>query len=238
MGHDGRADHRLQERLCRIVFPDLVLVAHDGHLGPALLVEDQAAAEPVRLDLHGQLEMARRQRRVAVHPVVPGGHVGIRTSTHRVEDVRNALVPVCLAEVHGAFGGKQVLQQVRGAGIAGPFVARPDVIHDHERDDRRRMVPCEIDRHAVGLQPVLRERAERCDEFDVRRERRRRRLSDSDRRSRKERERDGDHERTYHGHFSLAVGWAEIRASKHGPDARAWQSVTARMQDFQALDDK
>ena len=56
-----------------------------------------------------------------------------------------------------------VLEDVRGAGGARDFVARPDAIGHLKRDDRRGVVGLEQHLEPVGIQTVLVDTAERLD---------------------------------------------------------------------------
>ena len=170
MRQDGGPDDRLVQRDRGVVLADLVFVPDDRHLGLPLLVQNQRPAKPVGLDPHRQLQLVGRQCRVAVHPVVPRGHVGgAVVAACLVEHFLKRLVSVGAPEILGALVEEKVLEEVRGACVPGRLVPRSDVVHDLERDHRRRGIPREQDRHAVRPKAVLRDAAEGIHPFHVRR---------------------------------------------------------------------
>ena len=152
----------LVEDLERRVLSALELVAHDGHLGDAVLVAQQRAAHAGRLDPHGDLERGGRERLVVVRAVEP--RRGVESRAERLEHGRD----------RGALGAlelgraleHQVLEQVRRARVAHRLVAAAHVVDDRERRDRRDAVREQEDAQPVGAHPELAEAGLLLDELE------------------------------------------------------------------------
>ena len=152
MGDERGGGHLLVEDRSRVVFVPFEFVAHDGHLGLAVLLAQEQVAHPVGLELHGEFEMIAWEVFVVVGAVERGGRVvDAADAVHeRVEAVAGPAVEIFAALEH------QVFEQMGGAGGAGDLVARADAIRHHEGEHGGRVVLQQQHAEVVRREPVLR----------------------------------------------------------------------------------
>ena len=125
---ERRGERVLVEHLEGRVLAPLELVAHDRHLGHAVLVAQERAAHARGLDPDGDLELVGGDRLVVVRPVEPRRRVEPRAERLEHRGDRGALGAVEL----GRALEHQVLEQVRRARVAHGLVAAADVVDDGE----------------------------------------------------------------------------------------------------------
>ena len=136
VGGEGGLVDFLDEGLEGRVLATLEFVAHDGHLGLAVVVVELEVAHAVGLHLDGHGEVLAAEGLVVVGAVEVGGGVvlGAGALEELVDVVALGAVAVERALEH------QVLEQVGGAGGARDLVARADTVGDHEGQHRHGVV--------------------------------------------------------------------------------------------------
>ena len=129
---ERRAPQLLVERVARFVFAALEFIPHHDHLRPAILLAQREIAHPIGLDLDEQRQRVRRDRGKIICAIEPRGCIRLRADAleHLIEAHALAAVEFLRAFEH------EVLEQVRRARRPGHFIARADMVGDHESHHR------------------------------------------------------------------------------------------------------
>ena len=131
------------QNAARIVLAQLEFVADDGHFRLQVLRSHERMHHPIRFEIKRPREIGigGRHRLEVVRAIEPGG--AIRSCAPLCQFLRHVLVRRCALE-------KQMLEQVRHAGLAVPFMPRTNEVGDVDGDGRLGRVGEEQDTQAVG----------------------------------------------------------------------------------------
>lgn len=144
----GRRDDALLKDIGRAVFAGLVLVSHNGHFAVEVFTGDKRVHHTVGFEIERPVEVGvgRLEGLEIVGSIKPGGSIG---ACAVLGEFLRDVGMFCRAFEH------QVFQQVRHAGLAIAFVARPDEVGDVDRNGLFGRVGEEQDFQAVGGQPIF-----------------------------------------------------------------------------------
>ena len=144
MRRERRCHHLLDHGLRGVVLvPHAALFLHHVAFGQEVLGVQKEVLHAVRLEVHGDLEAVGREvlevRRVVL------AREGVVIAAVPLHDLGELLGTVFLRPLE-----HHVLQEMRHAGLAEPFVPRPDPVPDLEGDHRRLVLFLEQDLQTVG----------------------------------------------------------------------------------------